>query len=135
MLGGYVYICESALWLRKNTDVVLTNWVGLVSQNIKFISKSEFNILKNGFITIINDFTNYLSKEEYERYYNSNRLVARKLAECDISFQKFIKTFHLFEESYTPLLLEEFKDNELNKYLIAIDNLHHDIGKYIVETR
>lgn len=118
-------IRKFALWLNKNKEKVLKNWIYLANNNDELLNQAQINIFKQCFTTLINDFIKYLSLGQFEQYYNSNRIAARELSISNITFEQFIKVFHLFEESYISLLTKDLTYFKFHKYLIAIDDLHH----------
>jgi hypothetical protein len=88
-------------------------------------SSEDLECFRNGFKVLLRDFSYYLSKKDLDGYYRGNKVIARQLANNDVSFSKFVKAFHLFEESYKDHLVAAFHLEDLVNALGTIDLLHH----------
>jgi HD-GYP domain-containing protein (c-di-GMP phosphodiesterase class II) len=117
---------------KNNKEFILEEWLRRVREENIASRGMEFAILCKGFNSLINDFIEHLSKGDVESYYKGNILIAQSVAYNDITFEKFITAFHLFEDSYMPLLIEQQK-RELVQCINVLDRLHHNTIAIICE--
>lgn len=127
-----ILIKTAKLLFASNREIILAEWLKLVKEEQITEKETEFWILYKGFEAIVDDFIKYLSEGDIDSYYLGNALVAQSVAYNDISFQKLVNAFHLFEDSYMPLLLEQPK-SELIGYLTTLDKLHHNTIAIVCE--
>lgn len=110
---------------ERNKESILEKWIGLVKQEGIINGEGEMEYYRNGFIKLIDDFSFYLKKDDYEGYYRGNSELAKEIAYNDISYPKFVEAFHLFEDSYSDLLANSIAHSDLLRCLGAVDKLHH----------
>ncbi|NTW48651.1 MAG: HD domain-containing protein [Chlorobiales bacterium] len=122
-----------ALVFKNNQEAILENWTMAVKRDGITRSSEDLECFRNGFKVLLRDFSYYLSKKDLDGYYRGNKVIARQLANNDVSFSKFVKAFHLFEESYKDHLVAAFHLEDLVNALGTIDLLHHDTISLISE--
>lgn len=127
-----ILIKAAKVLFASNRDIILAEWLKLVKEEQITDKEAELRLLCKGFEIIVDDFIRYLSEGDIESYYLGNALVAQSVAYNDISFEKLINAFHLFEDSYMPLLLERPK-RELVEYITTLDKLHHNTIAIVCE--
>lgn len=121
-----VLVKEISLFFANKREQILDNWIGIVRENGLIECNMEYIHVKDSFEKLTDGFIDYLSKGNFQGYYNQNELIARDIANNDISYAMFIKLFHLFEKSYLKLLFDNFTSEDVVRYIIAIDELHHN---------
>lgn len=109
---------------KNNINTIIEEWIKNVEEERIVDKDMEMNILKSGFDRLVRDFVKFLTVEDFESYYKSNEEIAETISQNNISFEKFIEIFHLFEDSYLPLL-ENLSNKDFRKYITALDKLHH----------
>lgn len=109
----------------QNRDLILDKWIRLVKEENIITSESELGYYKNGFQKLVDDFARYLKNDDFEGYYRGNSELAKEIAYNDISYPKFVEAFHLFEDSYSDLLVKYIPGDELLSCMGAVDKLHH----------
>jgi response regulator RpfG family c-di-GMP phosphodiesterase len=109
---------------NNNRNKIIEEWFNSVKQEHIITQENELDILRKGFERLVDDFIKYLSVSDFYSYYKSNEEIASSLVYNDISFEKFIDIFHLFEDSYLPLL-ENLSNKDFRKYITSLDKLHH----------
>lgn len=109
---------------RNNRDEIIEQWIKNVEFEAAFIEKVEMNILRKCFERLVDDFIKYLSVSDFYSYYKSNEEIASSLVYNDICFERFLDIFHLFEDSYLPLL-EKLSNRDFRAYITNLDKLHH----------
>jgi HD-GYP domain-containing protein (c-di-GMP phosphodiesterase class II) len=126
-------IIEAATGLFKdNREYILSKWLNLINKEGVVDKGWELGLLTKGFEDLVDNFINHLSIGDIDSYYRGSALIAQSIAYNDISFHKFINAFHLFEDSYLPLIMELPKD-KLVKYINSLDSLHHNTISIICE--
>lgn len=122
-----------SLVFKSNQKEILDNWTMAVKKAGIIRTSEELNCFRDGFDILLTDFSYYLSKEDLDGYYRANKIVARKLANNDVSFSKFVKAFHLFEESYKDHVVASLPIEVLADTLGTIDLLHHETISIVSE--
>jgi response regulator RpfG family c-di-GMP phosphodiesterase len=87
---------------------------------------------------MLDSFIRYVGKGDVWSYLESNKTVAEKIAISDIYFEKFIRIFHLFEDSYMQFILNPANGcKKTIEYLTTLDKLNHEtiivVSKYYIE--
>lgn len=119
-------VCKAAKELFwDNKEYILEEWSKRARQEYVDENEIEFIIIRKSFDKLINDFISFLSEGDLESYYERNAYTAKALAYYNLSFKSFLNYFHLFEDSYLPLLVNLPK-SQLLKYMTALDKLHHN---------
>lgn len=108
-----------------NRQKILNNWMRHMDMHLGIKDEVENGMFKEIFSGFLDDFINCLSRGDFEAYYEKNRTIAREMAFNDISYDKFILAFHMFEDSYSAILTQIVNDLKVLKYLSALDHLHH----------
>lgn len=109
---------------KDNIEAIIEKWLKSIENESIARDAEELDILKLNFQKLLRDFVQYLSVGDIDSYYKSNEEIAIGIAYNDISFEKFIEIFHLFEDSYLPLL-ESLSNEDFRKYITVLDKLHH----------
>ena len=116
---------DVAKLFSRNHRVILDRWLQMLDRRQLASNEVEREHFESGFSQLVTDFIDFLPDGKFDDYYAGNAVIAKKIASNDISYSKFVLAFHLFEESYTSLLVDEFKAEDLPDYLIALDHIHH----------
>jgi HD-GYP domain-containing protein (c-di-GMP phosphodiesterase class II) len=109
---------------KNNRDTIIEEWFKNVKEEAIITQKIEMDILRKAFERLVDDFIKYLPIGDFCSYYKSNEEIASTLVYNDVSFEKFIDIFHLFEDSYLPLL-ENLSNKDFREYITCLDKLHH----------
>ncbi len=120
-----VMIKSVASMFSRHREEILNNWLGLFEKHLYVKEGIEFEIFKNAFEKLLNDFIKYLPNGDFQEYYAGNERIAREIAYNDISYKNIIMAFHLFEESYADIFAREVSIADSPGYLVAVDHLHH----------
>lgn len=123
---GIQLIKNAAAIFKGHKGEILENWLRLVRENGLIDNEEEFEMIKNGFDRMLDDFTVYLLSGSLNDYYEGNAKVGREIAMNDIVYKKYINAFHLFEDSYSDILLRNINPDESLKYFSSLDKLHHN---------
>lgn len=123
---GIQLIKNAAAIFKGHKEEILANWLRLVRENGLIDNEEEFEMIKNGFDRMLDDFTVYLLSGSLNDYYEGNAKVGREIAMNDIVYKKYINAFHLFEDSYSDILLRNINPDESLKYFSSLDKLHHN---------
>jgi response regulator RpfG family c-di-GMP phosphodiesterase len=107
-----------------NRHKIINKWLKLVKEEDILSEGIEMTIAKINFRKLVEDFIKFLSVGDLDSYYRSNEEIACSIAHNDISFEKFLNLFHLFEDSYLPLI-EELSNENFRRYITCLDKLHH----------
>jgi len=120
------FLVDIARIFDDNREKIIEIWFDLLLKEELVSGEEEQDHFKKGFEKLIDDFITYLSVGDFDSYFRSNMELSRQLASYDIEHDKFIKAFHLFEDSYFETLAGSINRDLLLKYLSAIDRLHHE---------
>jgi HD-GYP domain-containing protein (c-di-GMP phosphodiesterase class II) len=108
----------------NNRNAIINQWLKNAEEEAIINQGAEMGIIRKVFEQLVDDFVRYLSTGDFESYYKSNEEIAASLVYNDISFEKFIDIFHLFEDSYLPQL-EKLSNKDFRIYITCLDKLHH----------
>lgn len=109
---------------RNNSNIIINEWLRLVKEEDILDEGIEMTIVKDNFKKLVENFVDFLSEGDLDSYFKGNEEIALNIAHNDISFEKFIDVFHLFEDSYFPLIAKLSHDN-FRRYIMSLDRLHH----------
>lgn len=123
-----------AFLFKHNREGILTNWITAARREQITRTSLELDYFQGGFEQLLDDFIAHLIDGDLNCYYQGNSVIARRLANNDVSLGKFIHAFHLFEESYLELLLSHVSPEEVIASLSAMDVLHHETISLVAET-
>jgi len=126
-------IREVTTLFRQEKDFILNNWLNLAEKNLSLKTDIDSELIKKYFEDLINDFVNFLPEGDFKSYENSNNITGTNLALHNISYKKFIRAFHLFEDSYSPILFKRYSGERLAKCLSTIDKVHHNTIAIVTE--
>lgn len=118
---------------RQNRDVILMNWIAAVKREQIMHNHEELKLCQAGFGRLIDDFILHLASGNVRAYCEGNVEIARHIANNDVSLGNFIRAFHLFEESYSGLVVEHLSPRDVMPSLGAIDRLHHETISLVAE--
>ena len=118
-------IKKVAVLFGEHRTEVLQKWIELVKIEKIINNENELGYFKNGFEKLIDDFIKHLKTCDLESYYRGNSELAKEIAYNDISYAKFVEAFHLFEDSYSDILVDNIAAHELLRVMGAVDKLHH----------
>ena len=118
-------IKKAAVLFGHHKQQIIKNWIEAVKREKTVSDDSELDYFISGFEQIVSDFAKYLSVADFNGYYQCNAEVAARIAYNDISYQKFVEVFHLFEDSYGHIITENIDKNDILKCIGAIDRVHH----------
>jgi len=119
-------IADVAGIFRKNREAIIQKWLELLLNEKIVRGEEELDYFKKGFEKLVDDFVAYLSIGDFDSYFRSNMELSTMLASYNIEYSKFIKVFHLFEDSYSDLIYNNVNSELLINYMSAIDGLHHE---------
>ncbi len=118
-------IKKSAVLFGQHKEEIIKNWVEAVKREETISDDSEMSYFISGFEKLVNDFAKYLSIGDFNGYYQGNAEIASGIAYNDISYKKFVEVFHLFEDSYGHILVDNIDEKDLLRCMGAIDRVHH----------
>jgi HD-GYP domain-containing protein (c-di-GMP phosphodiesterase class II) len=118
--------------IKANRDVILRLWLKSLEEESSLFREKELVLLSKEFEALIDDFIFYISKGDIKGYLKANALAAESIAYNDIPFSNFLEAFHLFEDSYMPLLFQQ-TDIETILCINSLDRLHHKTISIICE--
>lgn len=126
MTSQRIILQKAAQIFSKNKKRIIENWEEQLLTKQILASQEELKYFDKGIKVLISDFIKYFQRGDFKGYYKANEKLAKSIAYNDISFSKFIKIFHLFEDSYLDEFLESITDkSKYVDYLEAIDRVHH----------
>ncbi|HHW49394.1 MAG TPA: HD domain-containing protein [Clostridiaceae bacterium] len=127
-------IVDVARIFGDNRETIIQKWLSLLLNEKLVRGEEELDYFKKGFEKLVDDFIAYLSAGDFDSYFKSNLELSTMLASYDIEYSKFIKVFHLFEDSYSDLIHKSVDKELIINYMSAIDRLHHETIGIVSET-
>ncbi|OPZ85823.1 MAG: Cyclic di-GMP phosphodiesterase response regulator RpfG [Firmicutes bacterium ADurb.Bin419] len=120
--------------LGQNKEFIFQDWINLVKNNLIIENSLELEFLITGFKRIIDDFTTSLEGGDLKAYYRNNLIIARDIVCNDIEYTKFIRLFHLLEESYKKVLSQTLDPSQLLHNFNVLDKINRKTISIVLNT-